>query len=111
MFPGWRERRPITSGLKAVSPIEPPGDRVLITHVQIDTGKTCRARPGSERGLHPEDVLDDRPHRCSLEFALHVVDVMTSILRSGETGTFLEIATTCERPAAMGIEDARSLLV
>ncbi len=58
-----------------------------------------------------QGILDGRPHRCSLEFALHVVDVMTSILRSGETGAFVEIATTCERPAAMGIDDARSLLV
>lgn len=55
-------------------------------------------------------IMADRPHRCSLEFALHVVDVMTSILRSGETGAFVEISTTCERPAALGIEDARGLL-
>ncbi len=55
-------------------------------------------------------ILSGRPHRCSLEFALHVVDVMTSILRSGETGAFVEIATACERPAALGIDDARGLL-
>ncbi len=55
-------------------------------------------------------VLAGRSHRCSLEFALHVVDVMTSILRSGDNGAFVEIATTCEKPAALGIEEARGLL-
>ncbi len=29
-------------------------------------------------------ILADRPHRCSLELALHAVDVMTAILKSGE---------------------------
>lgn len=55
-------------------------------------------------------ILEDRPHRCSLEFALHVVDVMTSILDSGEQGQFLELSTTCERPAALGIEQAKALM-
>ena len=50
------------------------------------------------------------PHRCSLDLALHAVDVMTGILRSGETGAFVEMTTTCERPAPLGPADARSLL-
>ena len=54
-------------------------------------------------------MIENRPHRCSLEFALHVVDVMTSILRSGETGTFISPTTTCERPAALGVEAAAGL--
>lgn len=56
-------------------------------------------------------ILDDRPHRCSLEFCLHVVDVMTSILRAGEEGQVIDIATSCERPQALGPEAAQSLLV
>ena len=36
--------------------------------------------------------------RCSLDRALHGVDVMTSILKSGETGAFVELTTTCTRP-------------
>ena len=55
-------------------------------------------------------ILEGRPHRCSLEFALHVVDVMTSILDSGEQGQFMELSTTCERPAALGIEEAKALM-
>lgn len=55
-------------------------------------------------------ILDNRPHRCSLEFALHVVDVMTAILRSGETGEFIRPTTSCEQPAPLGIEEAAALL-
>jgi predicted dehydrogenase len=56
-------------------------------------------------------MIDGRPHRCSLDLALHVVEVMTGILRSGETGAFVGMATSCERPAALGPEEARALLV
>jgi len=55
-------------------------------------------------------ILQERPHRCSLDLALHTVDVMTGILRSGETGKFVDMRTTCERPAALGVKDARGLL-
>ena len=51
-----------------------------------------------------------RDHRCSLERTLHGVDVMTSILKSGETGQFVTLTTTCTRPAALGIAEARALL-
>ena len=37
-------------------------------------------------------IQEGRPHRCSLELALHAVDVMTSILKSGETGKFVDDA-------------------
>lgn len=55
-------------------------------------------------------IREDRPHRCSLEASLHAIEVMTSILKSGETGKFVEMKTTCERPAALSPKDARALL-
>jgi predicted dehydrogenase len=55
-------------------------------------------------------ISDGRPHRCSMEAALHAIDVMTGILKSGETGKFIEMQTTCDRPAALGIKDAKALL-
>ena len=55
-------------------------------------------------------ILQGRPHRCADDFALHVVDVMTSILRAGETGQVVEIASTCDRPAALDPDAARALL-
>ena len=54
--------------------------------------------------------MEGRDHRCSLERTLHGVDVMTSILKSGETGPFITLTTTCTRPAALGIAEARALL-
>ena len=55
-------------------------------------------------------LVEARPHRCSLDLALHAVDVMTSVLRSGEEGAFVALSTTCDRPALLGPEEARSLL-
>lgn len=57
------------------------------------------------------DAIDTgRPSRCSLDVALHAVDVMTSILKAGETGQVITLETTCERPAALGPDEARALL-
>ncbi len=55
-------------------------------------------------------IAEGRPHRCSLELALHVIDIMTSILKSGETGTFQTMQTQCERPEPLGAEQARALM-
>jgi predicted dehydrogenase len=55
-------------------------------------------------------IQSGRPHRCSMELALHAVDVMTAILKSAETGKFVAMRTTCERPAALGPKEARALL-
>ncbi|GAA3874042.1 Gfo/Idh/MocA family oxidoreductase [Celeribacter arenosi] len=55
-------------------------------------------------------IVEGRPHRCSLELALHAVEVMTAILKSGETGTFIDMTTTCTRPAAVTPQEAQALL-
>jgi len=51
-----------------------------------------------------------RAHRCNLDLAVHAVDVMTSILRSGAARRFITLATTCDRPAALSPDQARALL-
>ena len=48
--------------------------------------------------------------RCSLERTLHGVEVMTACLKSGETGQFVTLTTTCTRPAALSPAEARALL-
>lgn len=55
-------------------------------------------------------ILADRPHRCSFEMALHAIDVMTSALKSGETGSFVDLSTRCERPEPLTPQAARDLL-
>ena len=51
-----------------------------------------------------------REHRCSLERTLHGVEVMTACIKSGETGQFITMTTTCTRPEALGIAEAQALL-
>ena len=55
-------------------------------------------------------MVEDRPHRCNIDLAVHAVDVMTAILRAGEERRYVEMATTCERPAALTPDEARALL-
>ncbi len=55
-------------------------------------------------------IVEDRPHRCSLELAIHTVETMTAILESGRTGEFMTLSSTCDRPAALDPEAARTLL-
>lgn len=55
-------------------------------------------------------LVEGRDARCSLERALHGVDVMTACLTSGETGKFVTLTTTCTRPAALSPSEARALL-
>ena len=55
-------------------------------------------------------IADDRPHRCSLELATHVVEVMTAILHSAESRGWVELATTCIRPKPLTPIQARALL-
>ncbi len=51
-----------------------------------------------------------RPHRCSAEFAHHVVDVMTSILAAGESGQAVRVSTRCDRPEPLDADAATALM-
>ncbi|MEP7241828.1 MAG: Gfo/Idh/MocA family oxidoreductase [Devosia sp.] len=51
-----------------------------------------------------------RAARCDIDLALHVVDVMTSLLKAGESGKVITLGTTCERPRALKPKDAAALL-
>jgi predicted dehydrogenase len=55
-------------------------------------------------------INEGRDYRCSLERTLHGVDVMTSILKSGETGQFITLQTSCTQPAYLGPDEAKALL-
>jgi predicted dehydrogenase len=56
-------------------------------------------------------LTDGRDARCSLERTLHGVEVMTACLKSGESGQFVTLQTTCTRPAALSPAEAAALLV
>ena len=55
-------------------------------------------------------IQENRDYRCSLDRTLHGIEIMTGILKSGETGKFVEMKTTCTRPAALGPKEAKALL-
>jgi predicted dehydrogenase len=42
-----------------------------------------------------------RPHRAGGELGLHVLDIMESVQLAAGTRTWVELTTTCERPAAV----------
>jgi predicted dehydrogenase len=60
------------------------------------------------------DMMDSietgKKARCDIDVALHAIDAMASILKAGETGQVITLSTTCERPAALGPDEARALL-
>jgi len=67
------------------------------------------------RGIGIADMADaiafERPHRCNGALALHVLEVMEAINRSGNEHRFIDIETSCERPAPFGPEEAAALMV
>jgi predicted dehydrogenase len=60
------------------------------------------------------DMMDSletgKKARCDIDVALHAIDAMASILKAGETGQVITLSTTCDRPAALGPDEARALL-
>jgi predicted dehydrogenase len=55
-------------------------------------------------------LVEGRDARCSLDRTLHGVEVMTACLKSGESGQFVTLTTTCTRPAALSPQQAQALL-
>lgn len=55
-------------------------------------------------------IVEGRPHRCSLELATHVVEVMTGILQSAESRAWVSMSTSCVRPAPLDAEQTAQLL-
>lgn len=77
-------------------------------------GKPNQDKNANYRGAGLADmasaIAENRPHRCSMELALHTIDVMTGILKSGETGSFIDMATSCDRPEPLDADAARKLM-
>lgn len=45
-------------------------------------------------------IVSGRKHRCCGELAYHVLDIMCSVVQSSDEKRFIDIGSTCERPAA-----------
>ncbi|HWA17485.1 MAG TPA: Gfo/Idh/MocA family oxidoreductase [Devosia sp.] len=57
-----------------------------------------------------QSIEKGRPARCGLDVALHAVEIMTSLLKAGESGKVITLETTCQRPKALKPKDALALL-
>jgi predicted dehydrogenase len=70
-------------------------DEVSLTHAYAE----------NSRGLGAADMawalVENRPHRASGELALHVLDLMSSFQEASESGCYVHVGTTCERPAPL----------
>lgn len=59
----------------------------------------------NSRGLGVADMVDgilnDRPFFASGELAFHVLDIMESVLKSGNAGTWINLGSTCARPSPL----------
>lgn len=68
---------------------------------------TSPIRDGN-RGVGPAEMADaiinHRAHRASGEMALHVLDIIDTLMRSSEEGKPLGVSTTCTRPEALSLE-------
>ena len=93
--------------IAAVQPWDHPFGRINQQHETAGPQANYRTAGLADMA---QAIREGRSHRCSLGLALHAVDVMTSILRSGEEGRFIELTTTCERPRALPPSEAAGLL-
>ncbi|MDR6818594.1 putative dehydrogenase [Neorhizobium sp. 2083] len=94
---------------KDIRPLEPWNHPFGIDNQEHPQGPRANYRTAGLADIAMA-LIEGRDARCSLERTLHGVDVMTSILKSGEEGRFIELSTTCTQPAALGIDEALALL-
>ncbi len=92
-----------------IKPLPPTEHPCAVPNDQHDRGMLA-----NYRGVGLADMVaaiaEGRDHRCSLDRALHALDVMLSILKSGETGAFVDLTTICTRPDHFGEAEAAALL-
>jgi predicted dehydrogenase len=100
----------IVAGTDSVEKVLPAWEHPFgIANHESSQGSVANYR-GAGLADMAQGIIAKRDIRCGIERMLHVVDVMTSIMTSGETGKFVTLKTTCTRPRALGIEEAKALL-
>ena len=55
-------------------------------------------------------IQKKRPHRASAEMAAHVVDVMHTLIDSGEKKKEVNIESTCSRPLSLPPQMAEKII-
>lgn len=69
---------------------------------------------GNCRGVGPAEmaqaIAQGRPNRASKEMALHVLEVLTALLKTGQNGGFFPMCTECRQPAPFTAADSAGIL-
>ena len=72
------------------------------SHVLMETLPQKTVPMTNMRGIGPAEMADairaGRMNRASAEMAYHVLEILTAMLRSNQTGGFVSIASSCNRP-------------
>lgn len=98
--------------LKLTCPDEFGGEVVLLPNVTAEQPQPAPVRlecafdfAQDSRGVGPAEmaaaILEGRPNRASKEMAYHVLDTIEQIMQSSARREFLEIQSSCSRPAPM----------
>jgi predicted dehydrogenase len=84
------------------------GGQVLVWPAGANEWSPVPTSAGYENASRGTGVADlaaalqaDRPHRASAELALHVLDVMQTLLESARAGQTLPVSTSCPVPDAV----------
>lgn len=95
--------------LKLPDPNQFGGDVILIPNEMQKAAKEtkkvlppCNPYAENSRGVGPAEMAQairrGRPARAGMELAYHVLDIISQMMASSETGRFEEIPSTCKRP-------------
>ena len=70
-------------------------------------------RIANYRGIGLSDMVDaiinKRKPRCSLDFSLHVLEVMEKIIQSAETNTPINLTSKIDKPQYLGEDEIENL--
>ena len=100
----------IVAGTDSIEKTLPPWEHPFgVNNHKSGQGEVANYRAAGLADM-AQAIIAKRDIRCGIDRMTHVVDVMTAILKSGETGKFVTLKTTCARPKALGVEEAKALL-
>lgn len=118
-FDVWGAKLPFIEIYGSEGSLSVPNPNNFGDPVQIMTSKSGEwedvpySRPFSEnsRGLGVADmassIASGEPHRASGAMASHVLEILHAFGRSSDSGTRIELTTTCERPEPLPIDSLK----
>lgn len=82
--------------------------------VQPQVLKNTSPLTDGNRGIGPAEMADamasGRPSRASKEMAYHVLDIISQMMKSSDSRQLVQVASTCQRPAPLTMDDLARLI-